>query len=645
MKRLPLFLLLAVAACTTAGEPTTTTSTSTTDSQPRVSTTAVATTVPAMPSTSEILESLGGELCPDSDFTCVTIDMPLDHFDPSDGRTIGVTFAVLPAAGESRGAFVTVVGGPGSSGISVADSYTGLYDPAIAEQFDIVFFDQRGIAASGGLTCPQAASDWFRAPGDVASAAGINLLVESARTFSTDCVAEMGDPEELAYVSTAQAVEDLEVFRETFGFEELVVFGESYGTQFGQTYAATHGESLDRLIIDGVVDLTLEGLTYYQEMAAASSRTLDLMLEACDEDELCSADFGASSGPVYDRLYTLLLEGPLTADFPLPDGTRAERALGLGDLETIATGHLYEEYDRMLFLRALSAWADGGDLVPLLRLLDVNLGLDSQTGEVIEDPTWSDAMYYGVECLDYAYSGDTPEDVVQGFIDAAPGPEDGLRLASVFYGDLPCAFWPHTTDEGRPSPLTAEGIPVLVLGSTVDPVTPYHQGVDVHSRLADGHIMSKEGGPHVIFGWGETCPDEEVTAFILDGTAPVTEVCEGVVVGDYQPRLAVTVDDDPETLLSSIEWEIYYLPEYYYWDGYTDTSVGCPNGGTLSFTATDVGNHFDFADCGLSSEVLMTGTGNFREEDDAFLMEVAMGECSFSYERVGEEYTVDSTCD
>ena len=74
---------------------------------------------------------------PDSEFTCVTIDMPLDHFDPSDERTIGVTFAVLPASGESQGAFVTVTGGPGTSGIAVADSYTELYDPAIAEQFEL----------------------------------------------------------------------------------------------------------------------------------------------------------------------------------------------------------------------------------------------------------------------------------------------------------------------------------------------------------------------------------------------------------------------------------------------------------------------------------------------------------------------------
>jgi pimeloyl-ACP methyl ester carboxylesterase len=633
-------LAVAMAACTSETIVVTTlapTSTATT-----TTTVASTSTTAAEPSTAEILESLGGEPCPDSDFTCVSLDLPLDHFDDSDQRTIAVTFAVLPATGESRGAFVTATGGPGTSGIAVADYYTALYDPAINEQFDIVFYDQRGIASSGGLTCPRAAMDYFQAPGDIATAAGITLLIEAAQTFSTSCVEEMGNPEELAYVSTAQAVEDLEAFRQAFGFDEFVLFGESYGTQLGQTYAAAYGEHLDRLIIDGVVDLTLDGTTYLQQMAVASSRTLDLMLEACDQEETCAADLGMTAGDAYDRLYTRLLEGQLDAEYPLPDGSTASRSFSLADLEMVASGHLYEEYDRMLFLRALAAQSGRGDLVPLLRLLYVNLVVDPETEEPIDDPSWSDAMYYGVECLDYAYPGDTPEEVVQAMIEAAP--DDPLRLGSVYYGDMPCAFWPHTTTVGRPEPLIAEGIPVLVLGSTVDPVTPYHQGVDVHSRLAEGYLMSKEGGPHVIFGWGEPCPDLEVTTFILDGTPPVTETCQGDVVGAYQPLFSATPGDDPEVLLDTIEWEIYYLPEYYYWDGFTDSGAGCPGGGTIGFTAADAGDEFVFENCALSPEVVVSGTGAYDWESDVFILDVVIADCSYAYERSGGEYSVEPQC-
>src|SRR4249919_636857 len=113
--------------------------------------------------TKDILARLGGEPCPDgSEFTCVTVPMPLDHFDPSDTRTMDVTFAVKPATGARKGAFVTATGGPGYSGISVADYYTSFFEPSVPRRFDLVFFDQRGLALSGGITCPQAAATYYR---------------------------------------------------------------------------------------------------------------------------------------------------------------------------------------------------------------------------------------------------------------------------------------------------------------------------------------------------------------------------------------------------------------------------------------------------------------------------------------------------
>ena len=88
--------------------------------------------------------------------------MPLDHFDPTSSRTIDVVFAVRPATGARKGMFVTATGGPGYSGVSVADYYTSFFDSALTRRFDLVFFDQRGLALSGGLTCPNAAAAYYR---------------------------------------------------------------------------------------------------------------------------------------------------------------------------------------------------------------------------------------------------------------------------------------------------------------------------------------------------------------------------------------------------------------------------------------------------------------------------------------------------
>jgi hypothetical protein len=113
--------------------------------------------------TQDLLDALGGVPCFDwSIFTCVTIEVPLDHFNPADTRTIQSHLQCCPASGVRKGMFVTAVGGPGYSGVASADSYTYAFDPAIPEVFDIVFFDQRGLLLSGDQTCPYAANVYYQ---------------------------------------------------------------------------------------------------------------------------------------------------------------------------------------------------------------------------------------------------------------------------------------------------------------------------------------------------------------------------------------------------------------------------------------------------------------------------------------------------
>ena len=643
-RRVGVWLLLA--ACTSdagsgSGTTTTTQSTATT-------TTPAPTATIARPATDQLLEDLDASLCPDSRFSCVTLDMPMNHFDAADERTIPVTFAVLPATGERLGVFMTATGGPGSSGIAVADSYTDALDPAIPESYDIVFFDQRGVAMSGGLSCPQATGAYYRVDATTALGFDQEELTSAASTFADDCVAEMGDPEMLPYLGTDQVVEDLEVFRDTFGYEQIVLYGESYGTQVSQTYTAAYGDRVARLILDGTVDLTLEAFDFFDEQAMAFGDTLQSTLDYCAEDEFCASDLGVAPDEAYDHLLALLAEGPLTAQYPLPSGGFEERTFGLGDLEVVASGQMYSEDDRMMFLRALAAHSSRGDLVPLLRLLYLNLGIDADTEAVLEDPTYSDAIFYAVECLDYHYPGSTPEEKAQAFFTAGADLNPG-RLGILFFGDLPCAFWPNAREDAtRPEALVAPGTPTVVLGATADPATPYQQGVDVSGRLEDGHLITQQGGPHVIFGRGNECPDDAVTDFILEGTAPEVTECEGDVVGYYITLLPISVDefDSAETMLDSVEFEIFYMPEYYWWDTVTDMSAGCNQGGVITFTAQERTDGFILDECVFMEGLTLTGDGSYNWDEDIFTLDVQIGasDCLYSYQRSGEEYTVEDNC-
>ncbi|MDZ4064942.1 MAG: hypothetical protein U1E22_09790, partial [Coriobacteriia bacterium] len=138
--------------------------------------------------TAAILKDLGGYPCPESDFTCIDLTVPLDHFDAASTETIKVVFAVLPASGERKGMFVTVTGGPGTAGISLADNYAAAMDASILEHFDIVFFDQRGAGLSGGMQCPNAAAVYYLTDADAATPQGEADLVNAARVFAQACV-------------------------------------------------------------------------------------------------------------------------------------------------------------------------------------------------------------------------------------------------------------------------------------------------------------------------------------------------------------------------------------------------------------------------------------------------------------------------
>jgi pimeloyl-ACP methyl ester carboxylesterase len=642
-----LLVALMISALTVAGcasLPATSTAIAPLPTLPTAAPLDTPTAIPVAGDTLSSLERLGGEPCPDGDFTCLTLTLPRDHFAPAgpDSPTIGVVFAVLPASGERKGMFVTAVGGPGASGLAAADSYASALDSSIREHFDLVFFDQRGVGASGGLQCASAAATYYRSDAQAKTPEQESASVAAARAFAEACVAETADSSLLPYLSTRQAVEDLEAFREAIGDPKLWLYGESYGTQFAQAYAHAHPDRLAGLILDGTVDVALSGPEFLAQEAQAFNDVLLMTLEACNADPGCAADVGGDAVSTYDSLAARLAEAPVAFAFPLPSGEAVRRFFSLSELETAAAGYLYTESERMLLQRALAA-AARDDLAPLARLLYQSLGLDPETLEAIPDPTYSDAVYYAVECLDYAHFSGAPDERARAYLRAGDAVDSGVpRLSSIFYGDLPCAFWPASSQPRTTSILT-EAIPTLVLGATADPATPVGNGEQVYRRLPDAYLVTVEGGAHVVFGRGDACVDDVVTAFLARGERPGRRetICPGYVADAYVPLAPLDARDfaDPLEALASLEDEIALLPEYYNWDGETPTSVGCPFGGALSFDNADGAQAFRLDGCAYSDGFVVTGAGVYDPDADRFTLDVrvaGLAEGALIYSREGD---------
>ena len=556
--------------------------------------------------------------CPDSIFTCVTLTVPRDHFSADGGPTFRVTFAIHRATLAARkGVFVTVTGGPGTSGIAAADSYTAAFDPRIVEDYDIVFFDQRGIGRSRPLQCPDAALAFYSFPGEPAQTWSRGLAYAgAAKRFARDCVAETGvSPSQLRFFSTRQAVEDLELLRTWLGAPKIDLYGESYGTQYAQAYAAAHPNRVHALYLDGPVDLTLTGIQYYTEDAHAFDTVLSMTLDTCSATLECRSDVvGHDALAQYDALARRLRQAPRTYSFVTAHGRVVQRTFTVGDLETAAAGSVYSTYDRMLFQRAL-AQASRGNLLPLARLASISLGQDPETLRPIPDPTWSDAMYYAVECMDYNYRVGSPAASARAYLDAGvrPGMRD-VRLGSVFYGDIPCAYWPvHPATSARPAPLVNTPYPVFVLASSTDPATPYAGALRIFGRLNNAYLIVQPGGPHIIFGRGNACIDDPVTAFLVDGQVPDQRrtFCDWAGVDSYVSIPAKTVAGYADALeaMGAVDDEINTNGDYWNWDGSGTLRYGCLDGGWIAHVASDTDANLELHACAFSRGLPLSGGG------------------------------------
>ena len=556
----------------------------------------------------DVVDKLGGKECEDSALTCVDLPVPIDHAIPGSNQTLTIRFAVSFASEKSKGILFYVVGGPGGSGLQAADSYLGSFDAPLTKEMDIVFFDQRGVGPLNGISCPKAGlafdmtSFSLRQP---------DQAITAAQTFAKDCVAETEHGDLLPYLSTGNAIQDLEDFRVAIGRPKVWLYGESYGTQFAQAYATRYPKALNGLIIDGVVDLTRNAEQYYGEDTRTAERLLAKTLAACDAEADCHADMAGPAAEAYDRLAAKVQAAPIAVDYPLADGGFAKREMTAAILESDAFYALYGTDSRVSFLRALAAAANG-NLVPLLRLGYQNLGADPETLEPAADPSWYGGAYYGITCPDYDDAGrDEPAHTREILEQARALAPTTPRLIRDFYAErLVCTFWPVKGGKERPAPFPGGGYPTLILNSDSDPATPISNGYAVFDHAENASMVTMQGGPHVIWGRGLGCPDQIVFGLMLDGRKPEKreQICKQEFL-DHYARLTNAQTGEAFGLARAVETEIAQSPDLINWDGVDPLTFGCDFGGTVTATAAEAGTDYAFKDCAFWPDLKVSGDG------------------------------------
>jgi pimeloyl-ACP methyl ester carboxylesterase len=474
---------------------------------------------------------------------CLVLELPRHHEAPERG-SLRVSFAVHPAERQRTGTLLVIGGGPGDDVISGISRWLPDIDVRIKERFDLITFDLRGAFRSGGLDCVAASSAWRQVPWSARSPASLQAMVDAARRFATDCPKEMGlEPDELAAYDTRQAASDLEALRRQLGIERWTVYAYSYGTQLAQVYAWSHPATIERLVLDGTVDLTVGAFDYDLQLSRAQDEVLSALLEGCRQRPDCAAGFKTSPARAYDRVVAALdghAGGQQTAPTVSPSdweaavssslsGPRARRELldtlaafdALDDIGVVEAFVHREDTDAAA-ASSTSAGADAAASSSTSAGADAAASSSTSAGaDAAAASSTSAGVYAAFICNDYGRQGTSVAARAKALaLQVARAEAAGRRLRGAAYADLPCLFWesaPGGRPQPQPRPLPA---PVLMVAATMDTAVPYSQSPRVAAQVGGAALLTVEGGHHIMFGNGEACVDTPVVDFIVSGMLP-----------------------------------------------------------------------------------------------------------------------------
>jgi len=438
-------------------------------------------------------------------FECARLEVPLDYQAPR-GRTIQVAVVRLPSGDDDpRGSLVLNPGGPGASGIDYARAAEIVVSDEVRERYDIVGFDPRGVRRSEPVNClTNSQLDVFlAADGSPDSASEEEELDRESRALGRGCARLR--PALARHIGTRDVARDLDVLRSALGDRRLSYLGKSYGTYLGLTYAELFPRRVGRLLLDGPLDPALSSMAVSAGQAGGFQRAFRAFLADCVERSSCPlpgdvAEAESEAGRLLDRIDSEPLVGE-----PGRPVTQALTVLGVA-------AALYDEGSWGLLRRALSE-ATTGQGATFLALADYY----SDRGPDGRFTTNSVEALYAVNCLDRPEESDLAAFRAAAVELTETSPVFGAFLA---WGALPCASWPFPP-QGRPHAISAKGAkPILVVGTTRDPATPYEWAEAAASQLAAGRLLTFEGDGHTAYRRGSSCIDRAVDRYLLDGLLP-----------------------------------------------------------------------------------------------------------------------------
>lgn len=437
---------------------------------------------------------------------CATLVLPMGHGpgEKDDGETVELALSRASTGGDTERTLLVNPGGPGSPGRDLASrTHQGLPDD-LRETYAVVGFDPRGSGASvPAVECDPSAFEPVHTPSIPERPEDTGALWEETESYAQACADNTGPL--LEHMTTVDTARDMDVLRAALGLKSVDYLGYSYGTYLGAVFSSLFPESVDRLVLDSVVDPDVP----WYESNLAQSRAVERAAEnffawvARHDDTFGLGGSAEEVARAYHRLREELRDEPL------------EGTVGPTELENLSITVAYTSRAWPLVGAALADRIVDGDPAALVEL-------DTEMGEGPEGDQ-NRGGYNAVQCTDSHWPSDRGIWESEGHRAHDEAPFIGWN--NIWYNAV-CASWPAESGEwyqlgDGPEHMPAYEGEALLVHASEDGATPLHGAQNLRAHMPGASLTVEEDGTtHAVSLGGNPCVDEIVTAYLRDGSLP-----------------------------------------------------------------------------------------------------------------------------
>ncbi len=449
---------------------------------------------------------------------CGYIVVP-EFYDHETDRPVKLSFIRMNADQPSGlSPLFVLLGGPGQS---FSDpQYFNNFRPEllgnILQKRDIILLDQRGTKNTDTfLDCPEIYPlPWKSHEQGLDKEADYNLQVETLQKCIDDFKAQGIDLN--AYNSVANAA-DVNAARQALGYDRIIYYGASYGSQLGQHVMRDFPEILEAVILDGAN--TLSRKSWVEDRALNAQWGIDNLTALCEADEKCNEAYDIPA--LLEGATALFADGPLTytytsADDPTISFDVELTEANLFDLIFTEQGSGITAYSLPAILWQIN---DGG-ASGAAELLGPIVGQQIEASRDLTEGSEAILMHLAMVCSD-DHVASVDDVIVEGVSEYAR--VYGQNTAELYVLGCPMVDvqeLPPNTDEN----VTLD-VPTLLLAGNLDVSTPTFHTQQLADDLPTNSFVILPGRTHVQLDGANQCAGQIMTQFVMDPTGTLDTSC------------------------------------------------------------------------------------------------------------------------